>query len=182
MTVEHETHLGNVSRPKRLNPYSTDFNQFELHPTMNEHMEASSMVELARWFDSCTRYGLKATEVWVELRLVCEAAHKRGDDDLLRRIYDFARWCWESPEPHLHRAVEFAFYQHVPVVPAMRRDIHRRFTLSEFQQLREPFSSQLSAEEMAQLEREFSETSHPAETPKWGWLRKVIHKVSRRAR
>jgi hypothetical protein len=44
----------------------------------------------------------------------------------------------------------------------MRRDIHRRFTQSEFDQLREPFSWQLSAEEMAQLEREFSETSHPA--------------------
>ena len=112
--------------------------------------------------DILTRYGLKATEVLVELRLVCEAAHKRGGDDLLRRIYGYARWCWQSPAPHLRRAVEFAFYQHVPVISAMRRDIHRRFTQSEFDQLREPFSWQLSAEEMAQLEREFSETSHPA--------------------
>ena len=107
--------------------------------------------------DILTRVGLKATEIWVELRLVCEAAHKKGDDDLLRRIYDYARYCWQSPAPHLRRAVEFAFYQHVPVVPVLRRDMRRRFTRSEFDELREPFSWQLSADEMAQLEREFSE-------------------------
>ncbi len=108
--------------------------------------------------DILTRYGLKATEVWVELRLVCEAAHKRGDDDLLHRIYDYARWCWQSPAPHLRRAVEFAFYQHIPVIPVLRQDMRRRFTRSQFDELREPFSRQLSSDAMAQLEREFDET------------------------
>ena len=121
-----------------------------------------ALERLPECVDIITLPGRKATEVWALLRYTCEAAHRRQDDDLLRRIYDYARYCWQSPAPHLRRAVEFAFYQHVPVIPVLRQDMRRRFTRSQFDELREPFSWQLSADEMAQLEREFSETSNPA--------------------
>jgi hypothetical protein len=114
-----------------------------------------ALARLPEYSDIITRYDLKATAVWAELRPICEAAHVRGDLDLLRRIYDYAQWCWQSPAPHLRRAVEFAFYQHAPIIPTMRRDMPRLFTRSEFDQLREPFSRLLSSEDMKQLEREF---------------------------
>lgn len=108
--------------------------------------------------DIITKHGLKATALWAELRTVCEAAHKRGDDDLLKRIYDYAKWCWQSNAEHLQQAVSFAFYQHVPIIPSMRQDIHRWFSVAQYQELREPFSRQLSDSELAELEREFRES------------------------
>ena len=39
-------------------------------------------------------------------------AHRRGDEDALRRAYAFARWCGDQGGD-LHNAVYVAFYEHL---------------------------------------------------------------------
>jgi len=35
--------------------------------------------------------------LWIELPGECENAYKKQAEDLIRRFYDYARWCWQSP-------------------------------------------------------------------------------------
>jgi hypothetical protein len=35
-------------------------------------------------------------ELWIELQGKCQDAYNKPEDDLIRRFYDYARWCWQS--------------------------------------------------------------------------------------
>jgi hypothetical protein len=95
--------------------------------------------------------------LWIELLGGCEDAYKKQDEDLLRRFYDFARWCWQSPRTDVRTAVDCAFHEHLPTTPVLRRDMPRRFGRAAFTELRDVFRYHLSADETAAFEREFSE-------------------------
>jgi hypothetical protein len=45
-------------------------------------------------------------------QLVAEA-HREGNDDVLRRAYGFAHWCFQQPEQFLGNAALVSFYEHV---------------------------------------------------------------------
>ena len=47
--------------------------------------------------------------LWIELLGGCEDAYQKQDQDLIRRFYDFARWCWQSPSADVRTAVACAF-------------------------------------------------------------------------
>jgi hypothetical protein len=95
--------------------------------------------------------------LWIELLSACEGATEKGDEDLIRRLYEFARWCWKSPSEDVRTAVACAFYEHLPRTPVLRRDMPRRFGRAAFNELRDIFRYHLSAEEATAFEREFSE-------------------------
>ena len=95
--------------------------------------------------------------LWIELLSACEEAYAKGGEDLIRRFYEFARWCWKSPSDEVRTAVACAFYEHLPRNPAMRRDIPRRIGRTAFAELREVFGYHLSPEEAIVFEREFLE-------------------------
>lgn len=93
--------------------------------------------------------------LWIELLGGCEDAYKKSDEDLIRRFYDFARWCWQSPSTDVRTAVACAFYEHLPTTPILRRDMPRRFGRAAFTELRDVFCYHLSSDEAAALEQEF---------------------------
>jgi len=93
--------------------------------------------------------------LWIELLYACEDAYKQPDEDLIRRFYDFARWCWQSPSADARTAVACAFYEHLPTTPVLRRDMPRRFGRAAFNELRQVFCYHLSPDEAAAFEREF---------------------------
>src|SRR5687767_4127281 len=95
--------------------------------------------------------------LWIELLSACEEAYAKSDEDLIRRFYEFARWCWKSPSEEVRTAVACAFYEHLPTKPVMRRDMPRRFGRAAFSELREVFGYHLSPEEAVAFEQEFLE-------------------------
>jgi hypothetical protein len=95
--------------------------------------------------------------LWIELLYACEEAYQKQSDDLVRRFYDFARWCWKSPSADVRTAVACAFYEHLPTKPVMRRDMPRRFGRAAFAELRDVFRYHLSKDEADAFEREFLE-------------------------
>lgn len=93
--------------------------------------------------------------LWIELLGACEEACKKQEDDLVRRFYDFARWCWQSPNGDTRTAVTCAFYEHLPTTPVLRRDMPRHLGRAAFGELREVLRYHLSPEEAAGFEQEF---------------------------
>ena len=93
--------------------------------------------------------------LWIELLAGCEDAYEKQNEGLIRRFYDFARWCWQSPSDDVRTAVACAFYEHLPTTPVLRRDMPRRFGRAVFLELREVFCYHLSPSEAAAFEQEF---------------------------
>ncbi len=48
-----------------------------------------------------------------ELSQLAMEAHREQDDDVLRRAYGFAHWCFHQPEQFLENAALISFYEHV---------------------------------------------------------------------
>ncbi|SDP77026.1 hypothetical protein SAMN05421507_11484 [Lentzea jiangxiensis] len=48
-----------------------------------------------------------------ELCQLTQEAHREQDDDVLRRAYGFAHWCFHQPEQFLGNAALISFYEHV---------------------------------------------------------------------
>ena len=95
--------------------------------------------------------------LWTELVIVFEKAYREPrNDDLIRRIYDFAKWCESAPRgPDAGRdpytAVVVAFYEHIPQTKAARDDICRWFTRSQILEGRAVFARYITPEEYESL-------------------------------
>lgn len=49
-----------------------------------------------------------------ELGVMLEGAHRDGNEDLLRRIYSYAEWCWNGGDGYdVGVAVTYGFYEHL---------------------------------------------------------------------
>ncbi len=103
--------------------------------------------------------------LWIELQFACEEACRQESGDLVRRFYEYARWCRLSPSDEASTAVACAFYEHIPISPVLRRDLPRRMGRAEFRQLREIFGCHRSPEELKAFEEEFlaAEAKHVRE-------------------
>lgn len=95
--------------------------------------------------------------LWIELLDECKNACKKRNEDLLRRFYEYARWCRQSPSIDVRTAVVCAFYEHLPTTPVLRHDMPRRFGNAEFSELRDVFCYHLSTDEARAFEQEFLE-------------------------
>ena len=53
-------------------------------------------------------------DLWFELLPKCRDAHRPPqDEDLLRRIYSYAGWCFDQPSFEVRNAVAVGFYEHL---------------------------------------------------------------------
>lgn len=54
-------------------------------------------------------------QLFFDLLPMAQEAHSSGDTDLLKRIYQFAEWCWKQRRrsQDIHNAVAVAFYEHL---------------------------------------------------------------------
>ena len=95
--------------------------------------------------------------LWINLHGACEDAYGEGNDALIQRFYDYARWCWQSSNKQdVRSAVACAFYEHLPLNPVIKKDLPRRMGRHMFNELRDVFRFHLSPEEATRFEQEFS--------------------------
>ncbi len=95
--------------------------------------------------------------LWIELHLKFERV---SDDDLIRRIFEYARWCMKSSGEGRYlsdagTAAVCAFYEHLPQNADIRCELPRWLTREEFASLREAFRYHLSEQEFSDFEAEF---------------------------
>ena len=100
--------------------------------------------------------------LWIELHMKLQEVYRATspDDSLIRRFYEYARWCLQSPGrigylSDAGTAAAYAFYEHLPKDARIRRDLPRWMTRGEFTGLREAFRHLLSEQEFAEFEAEF---------------------------
>jgi hypothetical protein len=70
----------------------------QLFPTLQEDLEEESYNIYSLFFD---------------LLPMAEEAHDSVDTPLLRRIYDFAEWCFSQEDKELWNSAGVAFYEHL---------------------------------------------------------------------
>ena len=100
--------------------------------------------------------------LWIEIGLEFrQAYHEPKNEDLIRRVYEFSRWCVEheqgmSAADDLPTAVAVCFYEHLPTWDGAREDMPRWFTLEEIEHMHQLLSYHQTAEEFAQLKAMFT--------------------------
>ena len=75
----------------------------ELRNELNDRHEISSIYEL-----------------WFELLALTDEAHRKKDDDFLRRVYGYAEWCRVQRDKDIWNSVGVCFYEHVLDEPSTR--------------------------------------------------------------
>ena len=95
---------------------------------------------------------------WCELNLTFERAYESPvNEDLIRRIYQFADWCLQHHEEdvdageHLPTCVCVAFYEHIPSYPAARADMPRWFLREDVLLMKQTFSYHTSEKDYEDL-------------------------------
>ena len=92
------------------------------------------------------------TVCWVDLFQLFEDAYKPPrNEDLIRRIYDYAFWCMRQPkgkksEDDLGNYVAVTFLEDIPTIEEARSDMPRWFTLDEVLSSEEVFSYMVGKE------------------------------------
>ena len=90
--------------------------------------------------------------LWFELLPLAQQAHRDGDDELLRRIYGYAKWC-SRQQGDLGNAVGVAFYEHLFDEAWMRPLVVRWLDEQVISDDRPLWEFMLSAESMAEVDR-----------------------------
>jgi hypothetical protein len=92
------------------------------------------------------------------------------NEDLIRRIYDFADWCLKQPstsdvETDVSSAVAIAFIEDLPLDKRITDDLHRWMSIESFKGFENLFRYHLSEEEYQQLARDFLSRKRPSGPP-----------------
>jgi hypothetical protein len=91
-------------------------------------------------------------------KLVETYSRKPHEDDRIRRIYQYARWCLEeSRSGDVATAIVVAFFEHLPKCREVRGDLHRWISRQLFDSLEQPFRYHLSEGEWIRFRDEFIE-------------------------
>jgi hypothetical protein len=77
------------------------------------------------------------------------------DGDAMAGLFRYASWCLSSGDEKAQNAAIVDFYEMLPVVPRIRRDLHRYLSAEEFLGLKGLFTYGLSEEEHEEFVREF---------------------------
>ena len=103
-------------------------------------------------------------QVFFDLLPRVQAAHSRNDTQELKRIYDFARWCFHQKADDLWNAAAVAFYEHLVDEPVTRNEIPRWLQPDVFEDCKPLFEARLEPEEFRQLCERYSKR-HQTMTP-----------------
>jgi hypothetical protein len=84
--------------------------------------------------------------LWFDLTAAFHLAYDAPrNDDLIRRVYEYAKWCAEQPrsrtaENDLATCVTVTFFEHIPTKPAAAADLPKWFSKTEFVAMQKTFS------------------------------------------
>ena len=110
-----------------------------------------------------------AMGLWIEIYLKLVDAYDVVpiNEDLIRRIYEFADWCLKQPstsdlETDVASAVAIAFIENLPVDKRITDDLYRWMSIESFKGFEHLFRYHLSEEEYQQLARDFLARKRPS--------------------
>jgi hypothetical protein len=125
-------------------------------------------LELFPELEETIRQARSPMALWVELNSEFHYAYTRANQDLIRRVYEYARWCL-AQERHpkadhdLLTCVLLCFFKSIPTEPASQEDMPRWFTRQEVLDLRATFSDLLGEDEWDRLLQRFDSEPLPRE-------------------
>ena len=92
-------------------------------------------------------------------------AHLADDHDMLCRIYGFAQWCFDQPNPELWNPAGVCFYEHLfDSHPKLWPEIVRWLSPKVFRGCWSLWEFQLSAQNLAEVKRVYSARREPIHT------------------
>jgi hypothetical protein len=95
--------------------------------------------------------------LWIDLCSLFERAYESPvQPDLIRRIYEYAHWCMDRPRvddpgDDPPTCVCCAFFEHIPTIPAARKEMHRWFNIGEVLSSAEVFSYLIGQDDFEKL-------------------------------
>jgi hypothetical protein len=100
--------------------------------------------------------------LWIDLSAELEnpageplSLDKPLDEATIASLFRYASWCLSSGDEKTQNAAVVDFYEMLPVVPRVRRDLHKYMGVEEFLGLKELFEYNLSKEEHEEFIQEF---------------------------
>jgi hypothetical protein len=96
--------------------------------------------------------------LWIELHLDFETAFEANDASRVRRIIDYAKWCWDARDGDTVNAVGCGFLEHLPEHKDMRACIPQWFGRTEFERLRPVFAYHAGEAVVAEMEDLYRES------------------------
>ena len=97
--------------------------------------------------------------LWIDLHLEFGSAFEAKDASRVRRIMEYAKWCWNERDGDTVKAVACGFLEHLPAHEGMRMCIPEWFTRTEFERLRPVFAYHAGELVVAELEKRYSSPS-----------------------
>ncbi|TWP52781.1 hypothetical protein FKR81_06530 [Lentzea tibetensis] len=88
-----------------------------------------------------------------ELSQLAMEAHREGNDDVLRRAYEFAHWCFHQPEQFLEHAALVSFYEHVFDDWALRDEVAPWLPVDVLPKVRALWEWRWDAERLTEVDR-----------------------------
>jgi hypothetical protein len=110
--------------------------------------------------------------LWIDLYFELAKAYDVSpiNEDLIRRIYDFAGWCLSQPNTtdaatDISSAVAVAFIEDLPLNRRISEDLHRWMSVDTFKDLENLFRYHLSEDACRTFFSEFVSRRQPSDPP-----------------
>src|SRR5690349_16927255 len=91
--------------------------------------------------------------LWIELHLEFKRAFDANDASRVRRVMEYAKWCWDGRDSDTVNAVACGFLDHLPEHEGMRMRIPEWFDRTAFEPLRPVFAYHAGEVAVAELEK-----------------------------
>jgi hypothetical protein len=91
--------------------------------------------------------------LWIELHLEFETAFEANDASRVRRVMEYAKWCWNGQDSDTVNAVACGFLEHLPEHEGMRARIPEWFNIADFERLGTVFAYHAGKEVVAEIEK-----------------------------
>jgi hypothetical protein len=91
--------------------------------------------------------------LWIELHLEFKRAFEASDASRVRRVMEYAKWCWDGRDSDTVNAVACGFLEHLPDLEGIRARIPEWFNAADFERLRPVFAYHAGNEAVAEIEK-----------------------------
>jgi hypothetical protein len=98
-------------------------------------------------------------EVFIELLPATIQAHQQNNPELLRKYYDYAKWCFQQKEKDLWNAAGVVFYEHLGDFEETFTNMHLWIDKQVYNEIKGLLQLRLSPDKFLNLEKRYREYS-----------------------